>query len=143
MVPTFSEGWSMISVLVPLVGMAFVSRVGEPATPPTASGGSGAFTLPALPYAQDALEPYVSARTMGFHYGKHHQAYVDTLNKLVAGTPWAAGQTLEKVVLESAGMTDTTAIFQQCGASLEPCFLLEVHEAGRRWQAVRTVDGVA
>jgi hypothetical protein len=67
MVPTFSEGWSMISVLVPLVGMAFVSRVGEPATPPTASGGSGAFTLPALPYAQDALEPYVSARTMGFH----------------------------------------------------------------------------
>ncbi len=130
MVPTFSEGWSMISVLVPLVGMAFVSRVGEPATPPTASGGSGAFTLPALPYAQDALEPYVSARTMGFHYGKHHQAYVDTLNKLVAGTPWAAGQTLEKVVLESAGMTDTTAIFNNAAQAWNHAFFWKCMKPG-------------
>ena len=45
------------------------------------------FTLPELPYAQNALEPYISANTLSFHYGKHHQAYVDNLNKLVAGTP--------------------------------------------------------
>jgi Fe-Mn family superoxide dismutase len=41
------------------------------------------FTLPPLPYAEDALEPYLSAKTLQFHHGKHHKAYVDTLNKLV------------------------------------------------------------
>ena len=45
-----------------------------------------AFELPQLPYAEDALEPDYSARTISFHYGKHHKTYVDTLNKLVAGT---------------------------------------------------------
>jgi len=111
MIPNFSDGWSMIWVLVPLVGLALVSRAGESASPEAAAVGSPAFTLPALPYAQDALEPHVSARTMSFHYGKHHQAYVDTLNKLVVGTPWAVGQTLEKVVIESAGITDKATIF--------------------------------
>lgn len=43
-------------------------------------------TLPPLPYAKDALAPYISAETLEYHYGKHHQAYVDNLNKLVAGT---------------------------------------------------------
>src|ERR1051326_482054 len=45
-----------------------------------------AFTLPALPYAPDALEPHIDAQTMEIHYGKHHQAYVDNLNKAIAGT---------------------------------------------------------
>ena len=48
-----------------------------------------AFELPPLPYAEDALEPDYSARTISFHYGKHHKTYVDTLNKLVAGTDLA------------------------------------------------------
>ena len=47
-----------------------------------------AFELPALPYALNALEPYISQRTMEFHYGKHHKAYVDNLNRLIAGTPY-------------------------------------------------------
>ncbi|HNY27812.1 MAG TPA: superoxide dismutase [Candidatus Sumerlaeota bacterium] len=85
--------------------------IAKSAIDPAVSGGAPAFTLPALPYTPEALEPYLSARTMGFHYGKHHQTYVDNLNKLVVGTPWATGCPLEKVVLESAGMEDKTAIF--------------------------------
>jgi Fe-Mn family superoxide dismutase len=46
-----------------------------------------AFTLPALPYAPDALEPHIDKLTMEIHHGKHHQAYVDNLNKAIAGTP--------------------------------------------------------
>src|SRR5260370_4366085 len=46
-----------------------------------------AFTLPALPYAPAALEPHIDALTMQLHHDKHHQAYVDNLNKAIAGTP--------------------------------------------------------
>ncbi|MEZ5102691.1 MAG: superoxide dismutase [Thermoleophilia bacterium] len=46
------------------------------------------FELPALPYAHDALEPHIDARTMEIHHGKHHQAYVDNANKALAGTEW-------------------------------------------------------
>ena len=56
-----------------------------------------AFELPPLPYADDALEPVYSAKTIGFHYGKHHKTYVDTLNKLTEGTD-LAGKPLEDVI---------------------------------------------
>jgi Fe-Mn family superoxide dismutase len=55
------------------------------------------FTLPALHYALDALEPFIDAKTMEIHHGKHHQAYVDNLNKAIAGTP-NEGKTLEELV---------------------------------------------
>ena len=97
-------------------------HVEKSATGPAAPGGAPAFTLPALPYAQDALEPYISARTMGFHYGKHHQAYVDNLNKLVAGTPWAAGISLERVVLQSAGVADKAAVFNNAAQAWNHTF---------------------
>lgn len=54
-------------------------------------------TLPALPYAFDALEPYIDAQTMQIHHDKHHQAYVDNLNKALAGTP-GADKTLEELM---------------------------------------------
>lgn len=60
------------------------------------------FTLPPLPYAKDALAPHISAETIDFHYGKHHQAYVTNLNKLTAGTPFAT-QSLEEVIKKSSG----------------------------------------
>ena len=61
-----------------------------------------AIELPPLPYAQDALAPHSSANTMSFHYGKHHQGYVNNTNKLIEGTPHA-GQDLEHIILGSEG----------------------------------------
>ncbi len=56
-----------------------------------------AFTLPNLPYPHDALEPHIDARTMEIHHGKHHQAYVDNLNKAISGTP-SENKSLEELV---------------------------------------------
>jgi len=60
------------------------------------------FTLPPLPYSHDALAPYMSRETLEYHHDKHHQAYVDTGNKLLAGSPFE-GQSLEQVVIGSYG----------------------------------------
>jgi Fe-Mn family superoxide dismutase len=68
------------------------------------------FILPKLPYAENALEPVISAKTISFHYGKHHAAYVSKLNELVAGTPYE-GLSLEEVVKRSAGNEKDKAIF--------------------------------
>ena len=60
------------------------------------------FELPPLPYPKDALEPVISAKTLEFHHGKHHKAYVDKLNKLIEGTPYAA-MDLREIVINSKG----------------------------------------
>lgn len=60
------------------------------------------FTLIDLPYAQDGLEPVISARTLEFHHGKHLQGYVDNLNKLIAGTEFES-MSLEEIVVAAAG----------------------------------------
>lgn len=59
-------------------------------------------TLPALPYAKNALEPVISAETIDFHYGKHHQAYVTNLNNLIKGTEFE-NSSLEQIILKSSG----------------------------------------
>lgn len=66
--------------------------------------------LPALPWADAALAPVISANTIGFHYGKHHKGYVDNLNRLVAGSD-LADLSLEKIIAATAGKADKTAIF--------------------------------
>ena len=58
------------------------------------------FQLPDLPYAQNALEPYISAKTLSFHYGKHHKAYIDNLNDLVKGTDMA-NMPVEEIIKRS------------------------------------------
>jgi len=63
------------------------------------------FTLPALPYAADALEPHISARTLQFHHGKHHKTYVETLNKLIDGTAFA-DMSLEEIIRATADAKD-------------------------------------
>jgi Fe-Mn family superoxide dismutase len=61
-----------------------------------------AFTLPPLPYDKTALAPHISAETLEYHHGKHHQAYVTNLNKLIEGKP-DAGKTLEEIIKTSDG----------------------------------------
>jgi Fe-Mn family superoxide dismutase len=61
-----------------------------------------AFTLPELPYAKDALAPYLSAETLEYHHGKHHNAYVNNLNGLIEGTE-LAGRSLEDIIMVADG----------------------------------------
>lgn len=69
-----------------------------------------AFDLPPLPYDLNALEPYISANTMSFHYGKHHQAYVTNLNGLIEGTD-LANKSLEDIIRITAGDKDKVGVF--------------------------------
>jgi Fe-Mn family superoxide dismutase len=92
-----------------LAGSA-VLAFGELVLPRPARAATGPFTLPPLPYADAALSPAISANTIGFHYGKHHQGYVNNLNQLIAGTP-LADEPLDAVVKATAGQADQVAIF--------------------------------
>jgi Fe-Mn family superoxide dismutase len=87
--------------------------------------------LPPLPYADDALAPVISAHTITFHYGKHHQGYVDTLNKLVAGTEFA-NLPLEKIIADTAGKADKTAIFNNAAQAWNHTFY---------WRSLRPKGG--
>lgn len=66
--------------------------------------------LPPLPWAEDALEPHISAKTIGFHYGKHHRAYADNTSKLVKGTPFE-NLSLEEIIRKAAGDPKTQGLF--------------------------------
>ncbi len=77
--------------------------------------------LPSLPYADNALSPVISANTLGFHYGKHHKAYVDNLNKLVEGTEFA-NLSLEKIITLTAGKAEKSAIFNNAAQTWNHTF---------------------
>jgi Fe-Mn family superoxide dismutase len=87
--------------------------------------------LPPLPYADDALAPVISAHTITFHYGKHHKGYVDTLNTLVAGTE-CASLPLEKIIADTAGKADKTAIFNNAAQAWNHTFY---------WRSLRPKGG--
>jgi Fe-Mn family superoxide dismutase len=77
--------------------VAQIGTAGEAAK----AAGAGPFTLPALPYAYDALEPHLDARTMEIHHTKHHATYVSKLNDAVAGTDWGM-KSAEELVTQLA-----------------------------------------
>src|SRR5207249_1671455 len=68
------------------------------------------FSLPPLPYDENALAPVISAQTLSFHHGKHHKTYVDNLNKFIAGSE-LAGQSLEAIIKATARKPDKAQIF--------------------------------
>jgi Fe-Mn family superoxide dismutase len=77
---------------------------------PDSPDANASIVLPELPYAEGALAPVISANTLAFHYGKHHKGYVDTLNKLITGTPMAA-LPLEEIIAQTSGKADKVAVF--------------------------------
>jgi Fe-Mn family superoxide dismutase len=107
------------AVLLATGGLAGLARAATP------------FALPPLPFAENALDPVISARTLGFHYGKHHRGYVDNLNKLVAGTAFA-DLPLEKIITETAGKADKNAIFNNAAQAWNHAFY---------WRSLRPEGG--
>jgi Fe-Mn family superoxide dismutase len=82
-----------------------------------------AFTLPALPYAYDALEPHIDKLTMQIHHDKHHQAYVDNLNKAIAGTPHE-NKSLEEIIANAGKIS--TAVRNNGGGHWNHSFFWEI-----------------
>ena len=82
---------------------------------------SRSFSLPPLPYAENSLEPVITATTISFHYGKHHAGYVDNLNKLIVGTEYA-GLPLEEIIASTAGRPERTAIFNNAAQTWNHTF---------------------
>jgi superoxide dismutase, Fe-Mn family len=87
------------------------------------------FKLPPLPWAPNALEPVISARTIGLHHGKHHAAYVKNLNALVAGTRFA-DMPLEHVIAASVGSEETQKIFNNAAQAWNHAFFWKCLKPG-------------
>jgi superoxide dismutase, Fe-Mn family len=86
-------------------------------------------TFPELPYAKDALAPVISANTLEFHYGKHHKAYVDNLNKLIDGTELADAD-LEAIIRKVAGDSSRMGIFNNAAQVWNHTFYWKCLKAG-------------
>jgi len=90
---------------------------------------SSPFQLPALPWQENALEPVISARTIGLHYGKHHATYVKKLNELVAGTRYAE-LPLEQVITATAGGAENAKIFNNAAQTWNHTFFWDCLRPG-------------
>ncbi len=104
----------------------------------TATLSNSPILLPALPYEENALQPVISANTLSFHHGKHHKTYVDTLNKLIAGTEFS-DLPLEKIVKATSGRSGSEAIFNNSAQAWNHAFYWRKPQAqGRRRAAGRS-----
>ncbi len=94
-----------------MVGAAVLAHAGflKPAWAKKDSGGP-AWEVPPLPYPENGLEPHISAKTLSFHYGKHHLGYAAKLKELVQGTPFEAMR-LEEIIQATAGKAEHQAVF--------------------------------
>ncbi len=100
---------------------------------PGAARAAAEHLLPPLPYADNALDPVISGRTIGFHYGKHHKGYVDNLNKLIVGTAYGDFP-LERIIKDTAGRADKSAIFNNAAQIWNHTFY---------WRSLRPAGGGA
>lgn len=80
-------------------------------TAPWVARARAPYELPKLPWPDDGLQPTISSTTIGFHYGKHHKAYVDNLNKLLADAPDLADLSIEDLITTTSGNPNRVAIF--------------------------------
>jgi Fe-Mn family superoxide dismutase len=96
------------------------------------------FQLPALPWQENALEPVISARTIGLHYGKHHAAYVKKLNELVAGTRFAE-LSLEQVIAATAGNSENQKIFNNAAQTWNHTFFWNCLRSGGGGEPPRAI----
>ncbi|MDX2470213.1 MAG: superoxide dismutase [SAR324 cluster bacterium] len=88
-----------------------------------------AITLPELPFAKDALEPVITANTLDFHYGKHHNAYVTNLNKMIEGTD-LADKGLEEIITAVAGDASKAGVFNNAAQVWNHTFYWNCMKAG-------------
>jgi Fe-Mn family superoxide dismutase len=114
--------------LVGAAGVAVSAGIGGLSRPALAATSH---SLPPLPYGDSALEPVISSKTIGFHYGKHHRGYVDNLNKLISGTEFAEMK-LEAIISATAGKPDKVAIFNNAAQAWNHTFY---------WRSLRPKGG--
>jgi superoxide dismutase, Fe-Mn family len=93
----------------------------DPSNPSNVLRGASSLVLPPLPYPENALETVISAKTMSFHYGKHHKGYVDNLNKLITGTDYSE-LSLEEIIHGTAGRPERIAIFNNAAQTWNHSF---------------------
>jgi|SRR5580658_1382812 Fe-Mn family superoxide dismutase len=107
-VPTARRGFLKSSLM--MAGLVLAPRRLAVAAAAPVKLGASPLTQPPLPFEPNALDPVISEKTIGFHYGKHHKAYFDNVNKAVAGTPMARA-TLEEIIVQTATDPEKTGLF--------------------------------
>ncbi|NLF11315.1 MAG: superoxide dismutase [Anaerolineaceae bacterium] len=100
-----------------------------------------AFELPPLPYPADALEPHMSAQTFSFHHGKHHKAYVDNLNKLIAGTD-LENKPLEEIIRRTANDPAKVGVFNNGAQVWNHTFYWQCMKPGGGGQPTGELSGL-
>lgn len=123
----------VLGMLALLAVIGIVVGAPQTAISPAVSAKASAFTLPELSFARNALEPHLSVSTMDFHYGKHHQGYVDNLNKLIVGTNMAS-MPIEEIIRTTAGNPDKANIFNNAAQVWNHTFF---------WKSIKPMGGGA